>query len=253
LARLHQLLARFSPSFTAPTGTYHHRAVIAPLLNDLPALLGTGSSAGGGWAAGEQIGPVAAALALAYAQAAERAERAAGPIADRARQLTHGDWHPGNFLLSERPGDPTIVAVLDFDSVRVSQSLLDVANGAFQCSVRRRLTPLGGEEPVDGAPAKGHGDGPEPPAGISISMNAELFRRFFAGYRQGAPGHLSGADLAAVPWLMIEAIIVETVTPIATTGRFGRVNPLAALAMARQVVDWVAADAETLVSLAAER
>jgi hypothetical protein len=49
---------------------------------------------------------------------------------------------------------------------------------------------------------------------------------------------------------MIEAIVVETIAPIAATGQFGKVSAAAAVAMTRQAADWMAAHAGRLVSLA---
>lgn len=237
LARLHGLLGPgggFAASFAAPTATFHQRAVIGPLLADLPSLLGGVGGGGGGAASG--VSAIAQALAAAYANAGMRAEAAMGDAAGGV-QLVHGDWHPGNLLLSPEIGDASIVAVLDFDSVRLMPRLLDLANAAFQCAASRRTTAGSGG------------------VGISLSMNAELFRRFFDGYWDFCRGANMRAwgrgELGAVPWLMIEAIIVETLTPIAATGRFGKVDAVAALTMARQAADWVARDAETLVSLAA--
>lgn len=244
LAKLHGLLGPgggFTASFAAPTATYHQRAVIGPLLADLPSLLGTGVGAG--------VAAISQALASAYVHAGQRAEQAMGGVGSGGAggaQLVHGDWHPGNLLLSPEVGDGSIVAVLDFDSVRLMPRLLDLANAAFQCAASRRSVPgVGGLGGAEEAPA----------VGISLSMNAELFRRFFDGYWDFCRGANMRAwgrgELGAVPWLMIEAIIVETLTPIAATGRFGKVGAVAALTMARQAADWVARDAETLVSLAA--
>ena len=45
--------------------------------------------------------------------------------------VIHSDWHPGNMLFRHRK----VVAIIDYDSVRRSQRILDVANGTLQFSI----------------------------------------------------------------------------------------------------------------------
>ena len=109
-------------------------------------------------------------------------------------QLIHGDWHPGNLLYA---GD-RVLTVLDFDSVRLGPRIADVAGGGLQFSM------MAGGRPEDW-PAE-----------------ADLARlgAFVAGYDSNSPG-LPDGERAMVPALMIEAVIVEALAPVASTGRFG--------------------------------
>ena len=61
---------------------------------------------------------------------------------------------------------------------------------------------------------------------------------------------LSQAEMRAIPWLMIEALIAEAVFPIAATGSFGRMEGLAFLQMVQRKVDWMQRSADKLVELA---
>ena len=50
---------------------------------------------------------------------------------------------------------------------------------------------------------------------------------------------ISTAELAALPWLMIEALIVEAAIPIATTGHFAGIEGGAFLQMVERKVRWL--------------
>jgi hypothetical protein len=61
---------------------------------------------------------------------------------------------------------------------------------------------------------------------------------------------LSQAEIRALPWLMIEALIAEAVFPIAATGNFGRMRGLQFLQMVQRKVAWLKRCAEQLIELA---
>jgi hypothetical protein len=61
---------------------------------------------------------------------------------------------------------------------------------------------------------------------------------------------LSQAELRAIPWLMIEALIAEAVFPIAATGNFGRMEGVAFLQMVQRKIVWIQRAADHLVELA---
>jgi hypothetical protein len=52
-----------------------------------------------------------------------------------------------------------------------------------------------------------------------------------------------------MPWLMIEALIVEAVAPIAATGMFAGYPGEDFLRMVRRKVEWMARDASRLADL----
>ncbi len=109
------------------------------------------------------------------------------------QQVVHGDWHPGNMLFTAA----RVVAVLDFDSLKVSPPLTDMANGALQYSI------------VAGRPN---------PAQWPDYLDHAKFSSFVCGYLQEKKVEVS--KLHSLPDLMIETLIAEAVLPIAATGSF---------------------------------
>ena len=57
---------------------------------------------------------------------------------------------------------------------------------------------------------------------------------------------------AALPWLMIEALVLESVVPIAATGAFGGLSGRGFLRMIESKVDWIAPRAGELVRMMRE-
>jgi len=139
------------------------------------------------------------------------------------RIIVHGDWHPGNILFD---GERKVRAVLDFDSARLEPRVADIANGALQFSM------------VIGEPMR-----PETwPEGLS----ADRIRAFVRGYDQGAAVRLADDECRAVPWLIIEALIAESVAPLAATGRFARIPGRPFLKMIERKVKWIEPRADKL-------
>jgi len=60
---------------------------------------------------------------------------------------------------------------------------------------------------------------------------------------------LSEAEIRAIPWLMIEALIAEAVFPIAATGQFGSMDGVAFLQMVGRKVKWLQKNAPMLIEL----
>jgi Ser/Thr protein kinase RdoA (MazF antagonist) len=139
------------------------------------------------------------------------------------RQIVHADWHPGNMLFR----DGHVAAVIDYDSSRALQRVIDIANGCLQFSI------IGGEEEVSRWPEY---------------VDESRFKRFLRGYDEVKL--LSQAEIRAIPWLMVEALIAEAVFPIAATGSFGRMEGLAFLQMVNRKVKWLSKESARLVELA---
>ncbi len=155
-----------------------------------------------------------------YQQAAEAAEKRG--VDTWPRQIVHADWHPGNMLFRENH----VVAVIDYDSARQLQRIIDVANGALQFSI------IGGDEDVAKWPD---------------SVDESRFKRFVRGYDEAML--LSEAEVRVMPWLMAEALIAEAVLPIAITGQFGKMEGLKFLQMIQRKVYWLTHQNERLISL----
>jgi homoserine kinase type II len=123
--------------------------------------------------------------------------------------------------------DNRVVAVIDYDSARLQPRILDIANGALQFSI------IGGDEDISKWP-----DYPD----------ESRFKRFLRGYDEVML--LSQAEIRAIPWLMIEALIAEAVFPIAATGSFGRMEGQTFLQMVQKKVNWMQRSANRLSELA---
>lgn len=217
LGLLHELAREFRPPLPAPTGGYHAAAALPPRLALVPAAVR---------AAEPGADPAATARACrailaAYREAADRAADAG--FGSQPREITHGDWHPGNII--ERAG--RIAAVLDFDSARREPRVADLANAVLQFSM----------------PLSARRDPAEWPDGLDVTRMAHVVR----GYGRAAPNSIDAEEFRALPWLMIEALIVESVVPIAATGAFGRLAGSSFLQMVGAKVAWLAARAADLV------
>ncbi|MGB8225697.1 MAG: phosphotransferase, partial [Sedimentisphaerales bacterium] len=127
-------------------------------------------------------------------------------------QIVHGDWHPGNMLFS----GGKIVAVVDFDSLKVSSALTDLANGALQFSI------------VGGRPN---------PADWPDYLDQSKLVHFIYGYCEVKK--LEDRELKTLPDLMIETLIAEAVLPIAATGFFVNLSGTDFLAMIQRKCSWI--------------
>jgi hypothetical protein len=59
---------------------------------------------------------------------------------------------------------------------------------------------------------------------------------------------ISDAELEVIPQLMIEALVAESVLPIAATGSFGRIEGYGFLQMIERKVRWIQQHAAELAS-----
>ncbi|MEM9109366.1 MAG: phosphotransferase [Planctomycetota bacterium] len=157
-----------------------------------------------------------------YDDAVRRVEDAG--MLDWPRQIVHSDWHPGNMLFRGQ----RVVAVIDYDTARVHQRIIDIANGALQFSILG-----GGEDPLTW------------PEGIDLAR----FKRFLMGYDSVPDAVLTRAELKVVPWLMIQALIAEAVIPVAKTGMFARLEGSVFLEMVRRKCVWLLEQSSQLVTM----
>ena len=129
--------------------------------------------------------------------------------------IVHGDWHPGNTLYK----DGEIIAVIDFDSLRFSPRITDIANGALQFSMR-----MGDAEEVDK---------------WQDSFRGHTIQSMVQAYDQFTTLPMLASERSVVPSLMIEALIVESIIPIHKTGSFGRVRGSTFLRMVERKLNWL--------------
>ena len=152
----------------------------------------------------------------AYDDAADAVNREG--FENEPRQLVHADWHPGNLVYL----NGKVAAVIDFDAIKLSQRVTDVASGALHFSIL-----------ATGDPA----DWPD-------QLDEERFGAFLDGYESLSP--LREAERRCIPHLMIEALTAECVPPITETGSVGRWSGNRVLKMVRRKGEWIANSAERL-------
>jgi Ser/Thr protein kinase RdoA (MazF antagonist) len=135
------------------------------------------------------------------------------------QQVVHGDWHPGNMLFDRSK----LVAVLDFDSVKLAPTATDIANGMLQFSIV--------------------GNRPNPADWPDYLDQAKLIQ-FLNGYREVID--LDSNILDSLIELMLETIIAEAVLPVATTGFFGNLSGFDFLQMILRKANWIHNNRQTL-------
>ena len=136
-------------------------------------------------------------------------------------QIVHSDWHPGNMLF--RAG--RVVAVIDYDAARLQPRVTDLANGVLQFSMVA---------------------GDDDPLTWSECCDETRIKRFVRGY--DSVNVITRDELAAVPYLMVEALIAEAALPIAAHGRFGKIHGAHFLMMVQRKVQWLLTEAPRLTA-----
>lgn len=209
LGELHRLLAAPIDAPPPPPASYHDASALEPALKQLPSMVTAADPS----QSAKPLRQRCDALQTAYRTAADRVNEAG--FASWPATVLHGDWHPGNLIYR----DGNVVAVLDFDSARLEPRLADVANGALQFSMRSS---------TDGDPAA-----------WPHRLDVERIRALLQGYDEAASEPLRDDERNALPWLMLEALILESVVPIAATGRFAHLSGASFLELVERTVGWL--------------
>jgi homoserine kinase type II len=215
LGMFHKLLRGFGVPPDAPVGSFHDVNGVRTALHAIPQNLSSHDSVVGMEA---ELPELTRRLFDAYDRAADAVNQRG--FASLPVQVIHGDWHPGNMLFKR----DSIVAVIDYDSCRVCQRVVDAANGALQFSL------TSGGDPKDW---------PNEP-------DAARLESFVEGYSECIT--LSDEEWRVLPHLMIEALIGESVFPIAQTGFFGKWAGFGFLSMIDRKVRWLADHVEGLIA-----
>jgi aminoglycoside phosphotransferase (APT) family kinase protein len=203
LDRLNKFLSDFTSGYDVPSRSYHHADRVRESLgNILPGISKHDSVS----RREGQLQEICADLLTSYEKAGQMA------ICEPERAICHGDWHPGNMLFR----DQRVCATFDFDSIRRMSPWEDVANGCLQFSLIAK-----GREP-EAWPAE---------------MDVDRASWFLLGYRDSSVWDRE--RLAMLAGLMIEALIAESVTPIAVTGRFAHIQGFRFLQMIQRKVHWL--------------
>lgn len=224
LALYHKILADYQPEYEPPVGSYHASRIVSKSMESLPTMLQRVDPQNVADQA-DKVASVIRYLRSSYNEAALRVNEMG--LIDWPMQIVHGDWHPGNMLFR----GSRVVAVIDYDTARIQQRIIDVANGTLQFCI------LGG------------GDDP---AQWPSNIDAARFKRFLRGYDSVPGGVITKAELATLPWLMLEALIAESVIPIAATGSFARLDGLGFLLMIERKARWLQEHAAELIRIADE-
>ncbi len=211
LAYFHRLLAGFAPPGRSAEGSYHANVMVPGVLHGMASSLGRPG-----------LGPVCERLSSVYERASARSRELG--VSAWPRQVIHCDYHPGNLVFA----DGMARAVVDFDASRIGPRVLDVANGALQFSVTRS-----GLDPSE----------------WPVELDLARLHAFLRAYDAVEGCILSRAELRALPWLMIEALIAEAAMPIAATGRFGSIDGGAFLEMVERKSNWLLDTHGTVIEL----
>ena len=216
LARFHRAVVDFSDEEPPLKGDYHDANPVRTALSAIPGSMSSHESVIG---MEMELGELSEQLLDAYEYGCQQVE--ALGMRDWPATVIHSDWHPGNMLFRHR----RVVAVIDYDSVRRSQRILDVANGTLQFSI---IT----AKRIEEWPAE---------------MDQHRAHLFLKGYT--SLDALSKDEWACLPHLMCEALIAESVLPIAATGSFGRHQGFRFMRMVRRKVAWMTQNADRIASL----
>lgn len=214
LAKFHNIVAGMPATLGTPQGDYHDAVGVRTGLHAIPGQISGHDSVAGNEA---MLLGVTVSLANAYDESSDAAEKSG--FDSCPAQIVHGDWHPGNMLFA----DHRVTAVFDYDSVRLARRVIDIANGVLQFSM------------------VAEGD----PAIWPDHFDLERMSAFSVGYQSELQP--TAAERDCIPFLMIEALIAESVGPIATSGYFGNWPGLGFLNMARRKVSWLQANSAAVV------
>ena len=216
LARFHLATKDFvfSSTGSTPSGDYHDRAGVRTGLHCIGSTLSSHESFSGDEA---ELATIVQYLMEAYDQAAEAVNHLG--FHSWVERVVHGDWHPGNLLFRDR----NVVGVIDYDSVRRTRVISDIANGALQFSMT----------------AGDH------PAAWPDHLDEDRFHAYLAAYE--SLGSMSADERGCIPHLMISALIAECVPPITETGSVGRWSGFRVLQMVRRKIRWLSAHGKRLI------
>jgi Ser/Thr protein kinase RdoA (MazF antagonist) len=211
LARFHQYLANFEFEWEPLKASFHDSATMRGHLK----MVASDSSPG----EDKHLPEVGEQLMTLYNASSVRVNQLG--FDSWGEQVVHGDWHPGNMLFDK----DKLVAVLDFDSVKIAPPITDLANAMLQFS-------LVGYHPN--------------PADWPDYLDQAKLVQVLEGYREVIK--LDKNHLDSLLDLMVETMIAEAVLPIAATGFFGNLTGLDFLRMIYRKARWIDENRETLTA-----
>jgi len=221
LALFHKLLAEYHPKYEPSRGSYHDAKSVMLAMDMIPRTLAKVDPSNETDQA-LYIQKLLKSLRASYKLAVDQVNQLG--LANWPVQIVHSDWHPGNMLFRGK----RVVGVIDYDASRIHQRVIDVANGTLQFSI-----------------VAGGGD----PGRWPDACDQARFHQFLRSYDSMPNSVLAKAELQSIPWLMIEALIAESVIPIAATGSFARMEGVSFMAMVKRKVRWIEENATPLAQV----
>lgn len=212
LGLYHRLVENFKSEYNPPRGHYHDSKMVYDSLRPMGELLVQRPNVVG---RPKELIALLKGLRRTYSHAA-KAVNALG-MSQWKPQIVHSDWHPGNMLFEK----DHVVAVIDYDSARIRPRVMDVANGCLQFSMVTGGRDLATWEP---------------------KTDLSRARRFLRGYDE--INVLSKAELSAVPFLMQEVLLAQTVQPILRTGTFAGLDGFEFLKVILSKMEWLKENTE---------
>lgn len=231
LSLFHRILRNYESQYEASTGSYHNAPAVNKAIDRLPEAIQAAEPETKSDSDQQQTTQTLLnALSELYETAVQKVDTAG--YGDWPKQPVHADWHPGNLLYRGNGEEQQVVAVVDYDACRILPRITDIANGVLQFSI------IGQGENPDDWPAQ---------------PDLTRFKRFLRGYQFNVDKkphvRLSDEERTVLPDLMIEALVGESVIPIANTGRFGEMSALPFLRMVKHKAAWIDEHREQLWAL----
>jgi Ser/Thr protein kinase RdoA (MazF antagonist) len=210
LANFHRHLTDFAQEWRPPGGSFHDSSIVRTHLKTTGREIATGDD--------KKLQRTAEILMALYNASSIRVSELG--FDSWPEQIVHGDWHPGNMLFSNHQ----MIALLDFDSVKIASTVTDLANGMLQFSIV--------------------GNRPNPADWPDYLDQAKLVQ-FLNGYRKVIA--LDENQLNSLLDLMIETMIAESILPVAATGFFGNLSGLDFLRMIQRKAEWLDNNRDKLI------
>ena len=201
-ARFHIELAAFTPHYKPLESNYHNSTIVLSQFDQAHALMKPKPT--------QDADRLIMKLRDIYTNCGLRIEKLG--FAKYHCRTIHGDWHPGNMLFDE----DKIVAVVDFDSLKIAPLEIDLANALLQFSL------------VGGRPN---------PADWPAYLDHDKISQFLTGCRKTTLA--SRYQPNTICDLMIEALLSEAIAPVAQTGNFGNVGGFEFLKMIYNKARWI--------------
>ena len=222
LARLHRGSREFDTTQAIPS-SFHDSQIVRAALGRVVASVRAADPDADAAALEATI----AGLGQLYARASE--EILDLGFAGLARHAVHGDWHPGNLIFDAHSATRTVAAVIDFDSTRAEPWVTEIANGMAQFSIR--------------------GDSTTSPLDWPADFDGRRLQAFLHGYLGSADRPLTMEERSMIPWLIIEALVAESVVPVANQGTFADLPGAPFLAVVAGKCEWVRQHRKAVASL----